>query len=201
MQPIPRTFPPRVFQTAAGLLLLASFFAMPACRDSLTDLYVNESDTTSGSIGPFVETSNIQLATISFYAPPNAPGKDGMLIALKRGDTFEPLRVGSGDTLLVTLDNVPQSIEEVRDIGCSGKIGPCTYTYYYRVYFSGETDRRTLTISLERETGVSSYTTVTFPTRPTITAPASGALISLSTDTMTISWQPGDAGDETKLSV
>lgn len=86
-----------------------------------------------------------------------------MLIDLKRGDTFESLKVGSGDTLLVTLDGTPQPIEEVRDIGCSGPVGPCTYFYYYRVVFSGETERRPLTISLEREAGVSSHTTVTFP--------------------------------------
>jgi hypothetical protein len=201
MKLIASTFPPRVFQTAAGLLLLASFFVMPACRDSLTDLYVNESNTTSGSVGPFIETSNLKLTTRSFSAPPDAPGKEGMIIDFSRGDTSDTLRVGSGDTLLVALDNVPQSIEEVRFIGCSGPLGPCYYVYYYRVYFSGDTERRPLTISLERETGESSHTTVTFPSRPTISEPAPGALITLSTDTLSISWQPGDAGDETKLSV
>jgi hypothetical protein len=183
------------------VMLFCSFILLlTACGDA-ADLYTSDADTTSGDVGPFVETSNIQLTSTSSYSYEFGPWKNGILLFLKRGDTQKNLRVGASDTLLVTLNGAPQFIEEVRNIICEYESGPCTYSYYYRVIFQGNPGSQPLTISLVRVTGISSQTTVTLPSSPTITEPVSGAVISLSTDTMNISWQPGEAGEDTRLTV
>ncbi|OGW42562.1 MAG: hypothetical protein A2010_13360 [Nitrospirae bacterium GWD2_57_9] len=87
----------------------------------------------------------------------------------------------------------------MRGISCTGKVGPCSYIYYYRVVSSEDAEAKTLSISLERVNGISSRTTATFPMRPTITEPVPDAVISLATDTLSLSWQSGEAGDETFL--
>jgi hypothetical protein len=183
------------------LFFVATFF-LTACG-AVADLYTSDADTTSGDVGPFVETANIQLTSTSSYSNDYGPWTDGMLIHLERGDIHTNLRVGDSDTLLVTLNGLPQLIEEVRNIFCSGPFGPCSYRYYYRVNFQGNPGSQSLTISLERTTGVSSQTTVTFPPKPTITEPVPGTVISLSTDAINISWQPGtgDAGENTRLTL
>ena len=173
---------------------------LTACGAAV-DLYTSDADTTSGDVGSFVETSNIQLTSTSFYSYESGPLKNGILLVLSRGDTHKNLRVGASDTLLVTLNGSPQFIEEVRNTNCQNEFGPCSYSYYYRVIFQGNPGSQPLTISLVRLTGISSQTTVTFPPSPTITEPISGAVISLSTDAMNISWQPGEAGEDTRLTV
>ena len=175
---------------------------LTACGSSaFQDLYTSEPDTTSGDVGPFLETSNIELTGTSFYSNEFGAGKDGMLIYLKRGDSKRDLRVGSKDNLLIAVNGVPQLIEEVKTVHCAGGLGNCSYSYYYRIVFQDNPDGQPLTISLQRTRGASSQTTLTLPPRPTITAPVSGALIDLSADTMTISWQPGMAAEETQLTV
>lgn len=190
------TYFSRALRTAMnGAILLACFFSIAACHVSDPD----ESNTTSGTIGPFVATSDIMLTVTSSGGGYYAPGKEVLLIDFKRADTFELLRVGSGDSLVVTMGSVSQSIEEVKDISCTGKIGPCRYIYYYRTVFGENPDGKPMTISFERLNGLSSHTTVTFPIRPTITEPAPGSVFSLATDTLSISWPFGEAGDETRL--
>lgn len=185
-----------------AILFWLSAFLLTACGSSaFQDLYTSEPDTTSGDVGPFLETSNIELTATSFYSNEFGAGKDGMVIDLKRGDSKKDLRVGSKDNLLVAVNGVPQFIEEVKNVNCAGGFGPCSYSHYYRIVFQENPDGQPLTISLQRTTGVSSQTTVTLPPRPTITAPASGAVIDLSTDTMNISWQPGLAAEETQLTL
>jgi hypothetical protein len=183
------------------VILFCIFTLLLTACDAAVDLYTSDADTTSGDVGPFVETSNIQLTSTSYYSHELGPGKNGVLLFLERGDTQKNLRVGASDSLRVSLNGAPQSIEEVKNISCRYEFGPCFYSYYYRVYFQGNPGSQPLTISLLRVTGVSSQTTVTFPPSPTITEPVSGAVISLSTDTMNISWQPGDAGEDTQLTV
>lgn len=176
-------------------------FLLTACGSSdFLDLYTSEPGTTSGDVGPFVETSNIELTATSFYSNEFGAGNDGMLIQLDRGDTKKNLRVGSHDILIVAVNGVPQFIEEVKNVHCAREFS-CSYSYYYRIVFQDNPDGQPLAISLQRTTGVSSQTTVTLPPRPTITAPLSGAVIDLSTDTMNISWQPGLVAEETQLTV
>lgn len=184
------------------LLQLTCIFLLAACSgNGPFERDIRPSNTTSGSVGPFVETANIQLKTRSFYLTSSTPGKEGMIIDVLKEDPLERLRVGPGDTLRVTLNGVPQLVEEVEGYGCQPPFGPCDYAYYYRVMFTENTESQPVTISLERAIGVSSQSTGTFPSRPTITTPAPGTVISLSTDTLSISWQPENAGDETKLTV
>ena len=183
------------------LVLAMAGAVMTAGCDGILRSTIAESNTTSGSVGPFVETSSIWLRVIAFYSARFAPGKDGIIIDLKNADTSENLRIGPGDTLQVLLDSVPQAIEEAREVGCSGKIGPCSYMYYYRVVLEGDPDGKPLTISIDRQTGVSSHTTVTYPARPIITAPAAGATVSLSTDALNIFWQAALPPEETRLAV
>ena len=177
-----------------GILFWPLALSLTACSSAVQDLYTSEPDTTSGDVGPFLETSNIELTASSFFGS----SKDGMLIVLKRGDTKNNLRVGSKDNLLIAVYGVPQLIEEVKNAHCTGGLGACSYSYYYRINFQDNPDGQPLTISLQRTTGVSSQTTLTLPPRPTITAPISSAVIDLSADTMNISWQPGMA-EETQL--
>ncbi len=184
-------------------LLLVCVFSMTSCNGEGSIGDIGESNTTSGSVGPFVETSQIWLRANSFSPSPYFPGNGGLIINLNRSDTDdnEPLRVGIGDTLQVTLNDVPQFVEELRHISCSGKIGPCSYIYNYRVFFSENPDSQAFTISLDRVIGVTSHTTVTFMSTPTIAEPAPDTLFSLSTDTIAVSWQPGEPGDETRLTL
>ena len=183
------------------ILFSPLLFLLTACGSGVVDLYTSDADTTSGDVGPFVETSNIELSASSFYSSELGPGKDGMLITLRRGDTKKNLRVGASDRLRVILNGSSQFVEEVRNVICAGGLGPCHYAYYYRIKFTGKTDSQPLTISLERTTGINSQTTVTFPPRPTITAPLAGTVVNLSTDTLNIAWQPSNAGEEARLLV
>lgn len=176
-------------------------FLLTACGSSaFQDIYTSEPDTTSGDVGPFLETSNIELTATSFYSNEFGAGKDGMLIHLKRGDSKMNLRVGSHDVLIVAVNGVPQLIEEVKNVHCASEFS-CSYSYYYRIVFQDNPDGQPLTISLQRTRGASSQTTVTLPPRPTITAPVSGPVIDLSTDTMNISWLPGLDVEETELTL
>lgn len=178
------------------MLLCALALLLTGCGKDITDLYTKESETTSGSVGPYVETSNIHLEASSHY---NDKLAGSVVIDVHRGDTLERLRVGTGDSLLVTLDGTSLPVEEERGISCQGRIGPCTYSYYYRAFFQQNPGGQTLTIALERESGVSSLSTADFPSYPAIITPAPGANFNLSTDAINVSWQPGVAGDHTEL--
>jgi hypothetical protein len=186
-----------------ALLCLAFALLLISCGKDVVDLYTDDADTTSGDVGPFVETANIQLASTSSFYPDEAGSlKHGIAIALRRGDTLDNLRVGTSDTLLVNLNGVPQIIGERRTVHCKGGLSlQCHYSYHYWVAFQEAPENKPLMISLERVTGVSSHTTATFPSRPTILEPVPNTLVSLSTDTLSISWMPGEVGDETILTV
>lgn len=180
---------------AAALVCVLS---LVACSDSVTDLYVADGYTTSGTVGPFVETSNILLTATSFYA---YPGVDGIIIDIDRADTREPLRIGAGDVLTVSLNGSSYPLEEVRGYTCDNyyTFSNCRYIYYYRVFFPfADPSGKDLILDFQR-TNANSVTTVTFPLRAAIIQPAAGVTVDLSADDLVVSWVAGSAGDEMYL--
>lgn len=175
-------------------------FLLAACGSDIVDLYTKEAPTTTGDNGPYVETSNLLLRA---YATNYSEVSSGYVqVNLNNNETDDSLRIGSGDSLSVEINGSPLLVVEKEGRSCTGKAlpaGSCIFTYSYVANFQEYPEGQEMIVSLSRESGISSQTTVTFPARPTVIEPVPGVEYSLSADTLDISWVAGQSGDSTEL--
>ena len=180
------------------LLMFVCVVSIVSCGgEGASDAGTQQSPTTSGTVGPFVPTSSLGIDTDIVYRERIAAGF--FVIRLSDIRVGHSLRLGSGDSLLVAINNIPQPVQEREKVSCGYFGTPCAFFYDYNVTLTADPGNQAVTISLQRSSDVSSNTTVTLPSSPIMTQPAAGYAFSVTTDSLDIALAPGQVGSFTKL--
>ncbi|MEN8136429.1 MAG: hypothetical protein ABFS18_12980 [Thermodesulfobacteriota bacterium] len=185
------------------VMLCAISILLTSCGSDIRKLYTDDADTTSGDVGPFVETADIIISgQTSFYDGNDNEVRISLTFSRKDSVGSTRLRIGSTDRLMASVDGVDLPIHEFQTDSCSPNSPHCVWMYSYYFYLPENSDGKELTIAFERQIGISALDTrITIPNKPTFIQPVQGDVFYLSLDDLVLAWQPGVPGEYVLLDI
>lgn len=183
------------------VMLCAISILLTSCGSDIRELYTDDADTTSGDVGPFVETSDIIISGQTSF---NDGDEARVSLTFKRRDSVGStrLRIGSTDLLMASVDGVNLPIHESQTDSCAPISPHCVWVYSYYFYLPENSDGKELVIAFERQIGISALDTrITIPNKPTFIKPVQGEVFYLFLDDLLLEWQPGVPGEYVWLDI